>query len=85
MATQQWVNLHTSHTVFTIEKFILSISCPRERVAWSKVQNIANHVQRRSRHANNSDGACAMSITANQQSFVTYLMNNHLGSCEAEA
>ena len=85
MATQQWVNLHTCHTVFTIEKLILSISCPRERVGGSKVQNIANHVQRRSRHANNSDGACVMTITADQQSFLTYLMNNHPESCEAEA
>ena len=46
MAIQKEVNLGTCHSVFTIEKLILTISCLQERVVRAKVQNTANPVQK---------------------------------------
>ena len=40
MVTQSQVNLATCHTVFTVEKFILTITRPQEREGRAKWQNM---------------------------------------------
>ena len=41
MATYSQVNVSTCHTVLTVEKLILTISCRQERVCEAKAQNTA--------------------------------------------
>ena len=76
-------NLATVQPVLTIEKltYLLTTSCSQERVGRPKAQNTANlkqsivniNYEQRLKTANNSDGACAMTITADQQSFPSNL------------
>ena len=40
MVTQPQVNLVTCYTIFTVEKFILTITRPQEREGWAKWQNM---------------------------------------------
>ena len=54
----QWKNL-----------YLCTISCPQERIGGEKAQNTANHVQRQIISVNSNDGACAVTIPADQQSF----------------